>query len=398
MTDKGSYTCIFGGGAVRGIAYVGALQALDELNIHIDILAGSSVGSIVAALVAIGYSPDEINDIFMQVNFELFRDIHFGINKDFAISKGNVFTDWIRDLIEKKFYGLDYKKGENNPVLFRDIKKQLVLITTDLNTFKPYEFSTFETPDYEIAEAVRASCSMPGLMVPVEFNNKKLVDGDLMKGIPLWKLSKNLNVPRNRIIEFRLEGDNIGSNNNPFEFLNSIYSCMTSVSTDFIMEKFGKNDKYDYVKITTGDLIVIDFNISQKSRNKLVEMGYNDSMRYITREFKSKKAKIIEIYSKLINLLEGLNKSLNSDNVIESNENLKDLFLFLADKKKYVDVDVFDSLIALKNDIQNDPLKRGWFRQIKFKNKVLLVNACGILIKVLKIKLYELENFVAEIG
>ena len=99
MTNKGSYTCIFGGGAVRGIAYVGALQALDELNINIDILAGSSVGSIVAALVAVGYSPDEINDIFMQVNFELFRDIHFGINKDFAISKGNVFTDWVRDLI-----------------------------------------------------------------------------------------------------------------------------------------------------------------------------------------------------------------------------------------------------------------------------------------------------------
>lgn len=398
MIDKGSYTCIFGGGAVRGIAYVGALQALDELDIDIDILAGSSVGSIVAALVAVGYSPNEINNIFMQVNFELFRDIHFGINKDFAISKGNVFTDWVRDLIEKKFYGLDYKKGENNPVLFRDIKKSLVLITTDLNTFKPYEFSTFETPDYEVAEAVRASCSMPGLMIPVEFNNKKLVDGDLMKGIPLWKLSKNLNNPKNRIIEFRLEGDNVGSNNNPFEFLNSIYSCMTSVSTDFIMENFANNDKYDYVKITTGDLIVIDFNISQKSRNKLVEMGYNDSLRYITRDFKSKKIKIIEMYSKLMTYLSALNKSLNSDNVIESNDNLKDLFLYVSDKQKYIDVDVFDSLIALKNDIQNDPLKRGWFKQIRFKNKILLVNACEILIKIIKIKLTELENFVSEIG
>ena len=398
MTNKGSYTCIFGGGAVRGIAYVGALQALDELGIDIDILAGSSVGSIVAALVAVGYSPDEISEIFMQVNFELFRDIHFGINKDFAISKGNVFTDWVRDLIEKKFYGLDYKRGENNPVLFKDIKKQLVLITTDLNTFKPYEFSTFETPDYEVAEAVRASCSMPGLMVPVEFNNKKLVDGDLMKGIPLWKLSKNLTNPKNRIIEFRLEGDNVGGNNNAFEFLNSIYSCMTSVSTDFIMENFGKNDKYDYVKITTGDLIVIDFNISQKSRNKLIEMVYSDSLKYLTREFKTKKVKTSEIYSKLIKYLEDLYKSLKADNVLESKENLKDLFLYLADKQKYVDVDIYDSLITLKNDIQNEPLKQGWFKQIKFKNKTLLVNACDILLKVIKIKFAELENFVSEIG
>lgn len=398
MTKKGSYTCIFGGGAVRGIAYAGALQALDELNIDIDVLAGSSVGSIVAALVAVGYSANEISDIFMQVNFELFRDIHFGINKDFAISKGNVFTDWVRDLIEKKFYGEDYKKGENEPVCFHNISKNLVLITTDLNTFKPYEFSTFETPDFEIAEAVRISCSMPGLMVPVELNNRKLVDGDLMKGIPLWKLSKNLNNAKTRIIEFRLEGDNVGGNSNTFEFLNSIYSCMTSVSTDFIMDNFGNNDKYDYVKITTGDLIVIDFNISQKTRNKLIEMGYSDSLKYLTQHFKTKKLCIIDVYTKLLQSLEELHKSLRLDNVIESKENLKDLFLYLSDKQKYVDVDIFESLITLKNDIQNEPLKRGWFKQVKFKNKTLLVNACDILQKVVAIKLKELENYVNEIG
>lgn len=395
MTKKGSYTCIFGGGAIRGIAYIGALQAINELELVIDTLAGSSVGSIVATLVAVGYSPDEISDIFMQVNFELFRDIHFGLNKDFAISKGNVFTDWIRDLIEKKFYGDDYKKGQNKPVLFGNIDRNLVLITTDLNTFKPYEFSTFETPDFEIAEAVRISCSMPGLMVPIEINNKKLVDGDLMKGIPLWKLSKNLNNPKNRIIEFRLEGDNVGNNGNAFEFLNSIYSCMTSVSTDFIMDCFGDNDKYDYVKITTGDLIVIDFNIPQKIRNKLIEIGYSDSLKYLTQHFKEKKSVIIDTYSKLIQLLDELHKSLKLDNVIEANEDLKDVFLYLADKQKYIDADIYESLIALKNDIQNAPIKRGWFKQVKFKNKTLLLNSCDILKKIIDIKCQELENFVS---
>ena len=395
MTKKGSYTCIFGGGAIRGIAYIGALQAINELELVIDTLAGSSVGSIVATLVAVGYSPDEISDIFMQVNFELFRDIHFGLNKDFAISKGNVFTDWIRDLIEKKFYGDDYIKGQNKPVLFGNIHRNLVLITTDLNTFKPYEFSTFETPDFEIAEAVRISCSMPGLMVPIEMNNKKLVDGDLMKGIPLWKLSKNLNNPKNRIIEFRLEGDNVGNNGNAFEFLNSIYSCMTSVSTDFIMDCFGNNDKYDYVKITTGDLIVIDFNIPQKTRNKLIEIGYNDSLIYLTQHFKEKKSVIIEAYSKLIQLLDELHNSLKLDNVIEANEDLKEVFLYLADKQKYIDTDIYESLIALKNDIQNAPIKRGWFKQVKFKNKTLLVNSCDILKKIIDIKCKELENFVS---
>lgn len=397
MNKKGSYTCIFGGGAVRGVAYIGALQALAECGIDIDVLAGSSVGSLVATLVAVGYSPDEIKNIFEKVNFELFRDIHFGINKDFAISKGNVFTDWVRELIEQKFYGDEYKKGNNEPVLFRDIKKKLVLITTDLNTFKPYELSTFETPDFEVAEAVRASCSMPGLMVPLEVNNKKLLDGDLLKGIPLWKASKNLNSSSTRIIEFRLEGDNVSSNNNVFEYINTIYSCMTSVPTDFIMETFGKNDKYDFVKIVTGDLLVIDFNISKKVRNKLIEIGYSDSIKYLTQNFKTKKRVIADIYSRLIGYLDDLYVYLRTNNVFEANEALKDLFLYLADKQKYVDVDIFDMLISLKNDIQNDPLKKGWFKQVKFKNKSLLTNTCEVIKKVTSIKKQELDNYIKEV-
>ena len=63
------YTCLFGGGAIRGIAHVGALRAMERLGIETDTCAGSSVGSIVAALVGVGYNADEIEDIFLKVNF-----------------------------------------------------------------------------------------------------------------------------------------------------------------------------------------------------------------------------------------------------------------------------------------------------------------------------------------
>ena len=99
------YTCLFGGGAIRGIAHVGALRAMERLGIETDTFAGSSVGSIVAALVGVGYNADEIEDIFLKVNFNLFKDIQFGIKQQFAISKGEVFLDWMRELLESKFYG-----------------------------------------------------------------------------------------------------------------------------------------------------------------------------------------------------------------------------------------------------------------------------------------------------
>ena len=168
MNRSLKYTCLFGGGAIRGVSYIGAIKALEELGISPDRLAGSSVGSIIAAFLAVGYTAEELKDVFLKVNFDLFKDISIGIGPLFALSKGEVFLEWVRELIEKKFYGDKYQKGANRAVTFKDITKNLVIITTDFSNFECKEFSKFETPDYEIASAVRISCCMPGLMKPIE--------------------------------------------------------------------------------------------------------------------------------------------------------------------------------------------------------------------------------------
>ena len=51
MTNPLKYTCLFGGGAIRGMAYIGTIRALEELGIEYDIIGGSSVGSVIASLV-----------------------------------------------------------------------------------------------------------------------------------------------------------------------------------------------------------------------------------------------------------------------------------------------------------------------------------------------------------
>ena len=99
------YTCLFGGGAIRGTAYAGAARAMQELGINPQTLAGSSVGSVFAGLIAVGYTAEELEALFLKFNFEIFRDVHLSLGANFALSKGEVFLDWIRDLIERKFYG-----------------------------------------------------------------------------------------------------------------------------------------------------------------------------------------------------------------------------------------------------------------------------------------------------
>ena len=135
------YVCIFGGGAIRGMAYIGAIKALRELGINCEILAGSSVGAIFASLYAIDCTDEEIKNILYEFNGFMFKDINFGIGTDFAFSKGDIFEEWIREKTEQKFYGSKYVKGENPPLTFKDIKKDLYICTTDLKTNSQFIFS-----------------------------------------------------------------------------------------------------------------------------------------------------------------------------------------------------------------------------------------------------------------
>ncbi len=339
-----NYTCIFGGGAIRGVSYIGALKALEELHVKSETIAGSSVGAIFAVLYAIGYTSEEIKNMFLKINFDLFRDIHFGFGKSFALSKGEVFLEWVREMIEKKFYGENYKKGENPTVKFKDIDKNLVIITTDLTNFSCKEFSKFETPDFEVATAVRISSTMPGLMTPVKYENVELVDGDLQKSQPLWKLSKHLQLPQERILEFRLEGDYAQNCKTAIDYLNTVYSCVTSIATRGIVETYGNNDKYDYITINTGEIIIVDFNMPIEKRQELMDIGYEQTMKHFKEDLPKKKEKLVAIYSELKDILREITDDLNRKNVNDAKISLGKLYINLCDTKDVIDEKIYEGI------------------------------------------------------
>lgn len=354
MDNNFKYTCLFGGGAIRGVSYIGAVKALEELGIIPDRLAGSSVGSIFAALLAVGYNAEELKDIFIKVNFELFKDISIGLGPLFAISKGEVFLEWVRELIEKKYYGENYKKGVNPAVTFKDIKKNLVVITTNLSNFECKEFSKFDTPDYEIASAVRISCCMPGLMKPIEYNKTLLVDGDLQKSWPMWKLSKHLLNDDERILEFRLEGNYESNDISGINYANAVYSCMTAISTSFITNIYGNKDKFDYIVLNTGDIVVVDFNINEAKRNDLINTGYNQTISYFKDFLIEKKSKIRHNYSIIQAHITKIQKYIKSNNIQKAKNQMGELFMDLPELSEIIDLTDYNEIkkfrdIFLKN-------------------------------------------------
>lgn len=388
------YTCIFGGGAIRGMSYVGALKALEELGIFPATIAGSSVGAIFAGLLSVGYNAQELKEIFMQVNYELFKDIHFGFGKDFAISKGEIFLDWLRDLIERKYYGENFNKEGNPPVTFGDLKQNLVIITTDLTNFRYKEFSKWETPEAEIAYAIRISSTMPGLMKPVEENGYLLVDGDLQKSWPLWKLSKNLCPDDFRVLEFRLEGDYEGKGQNAINFMNTIYSCVTSLATDFIIETYGDRDKYDYIKLNTGSVVVVDFSLAKEKREELMDIGYQQTMDYFHKFLPEKKKEIVKYYRDISKRLGKIEKLLSANKIKHAQNELGELYMNFSPSIKYIDSKYFAMLDEFKDNFLLNVISAPLFGIHSLNNPKLVKTQLNSTALKFEEKVMELESYI----
>lgn len=392
MTNPLKYTCLFGGGAIRGLAYVGTIRALEELNVEFNIIGGSSVGSIFATLLACGYKSYELENLFMKVNFELFRDIHLGFGKGIALSKGEIFVDWLNELIKQKNPDKSPKE-----LTFNDLEEDLVVIATNLKNFNSQEFSKYETPDFEIAKAIRISSSMPGLMPPFKYKGVDLVDGDLQKASPMWRLAETLQNSESRILEFRLEGDCTTEDKNPLAFINTIYSCVTDVATDFVTEIYGCNDKYDCVRINTGGIFFADFNLNKEARRNLINSGYEQTMRYFKEILPKKKEKLEQVYTKALKYLKNAYKGLKENNVEEVQWWIGDLFILLCENKEIIDPAIYTSIVNMKNNIMKS-ISTLLFFHTRFKSKKTLEKEMKTVVDIVEERIQEIKLFLQAIA
>ncbi|MBQ2983512.1 MAG: patatin-like phospholipase family protein [Candidatus Gastranaerophilales bacterium] len=390
-----NYFAIFGGGGIRGISYCGAYKALLENDIRLTGCAGSSIGAVFATMYTLGYSYDEIYEIFSNTGFDLFIDLNITLKQELALSKGNRFLDWMRDKIEAKFYKQNYKKGSMKPVTFGDIKEKLVIYSIDLTNMKFKEFSRELTPDFEIAKAVRASVSMPGLFVPLELDDNLIVDGDLLKSIPLWRATNTIKNLPERILEFRLEDNETPKKiNNSIEYLNRVYNAICGFATDYIIDLYNEKDKFDYIKINTQDISVVDFLISKEKKKELFETGYKRTNDYLKNHLPQKREGLLKKYKKLFEYFTKFQKEFEKKNPFNSYLYLCEIFVFLCEEKRYLDKPLCNMIFNFKNSYldnfktQNFIFKK---REVidnkKEKNEKLLD-----IIKQIGLKVEELKN------
>jgi len=152
-----------GGGATLGGAHVGVLRALEETEISIDYIAGTSIGAMVGALYAFGMPVDEIEQIALNLDWP---DI-----SGLALSKrGLLNNDEMGKLLDKHL----------GDVYFEDADIPFASVTTDISTGEKVILD-----EGDVSEAVKASTCIPVLFEPIEYNGRLLVDGGLKESVPL---------------------------------------------------------------------------------------------------------------------------------------------------------------------------------------------------------------------
>lgn len=152
-----------GSGGIRGFAHVAAIKVLEANHIPVDIVVGTSVGSVVGALYAGGYSADDLEQLALQLDEYQLRDVSIGRG---GFIQGELLQDFINRV-------LDNRNIEQLP-------KPFAAVATDLDSGHKMVFNHGNT-----GMAVRASSSIPGVFHPVTINGRSYVDGDLKDPVPV---------------------------------------------------------------------------------------------------------------------------------------------------------------------------------------------------------------------
>lgn len=188
---------VLSGGGARGIAHIGVIKVLEEMNIPVDFIAGTSMGAIVGGLYAAGASPADLEKLVTSIDWDnaftdrpavdelAFRrkedsqrykiDFDLGYRDGkFAMPKGFIQGQNLNILLKSLLlHTFDIKNFDNLHIPFR-------AIAADIETGNPVLLSSGD-----LAHAIRASMSIPGVFAPVEIGGRLLVDGGIANNLPV---------------------------------------------------------------------------------------------------------------------------------------------------------------------------------------------------------------------
>lgn len=171
-----SFTLVLSGGGLKGLAHVGVLRALQERGLRPSLVVGSSIGSLVGAAWASGASLDVLAARALAVRR---RDVFQVAHYDMAVRRLLSPAIYRREPLDRLIHSV---LGERT---FRDLIAPLLVSTVDLNSGEQVVWGTPERREVRLADAVFASCALPGIFPPRAIGGRYYVDGAVVENLPV---------------------------------------------------------------------------------------------------------------------------------------------------------------------------------------------------------------------
>lgn len=285
---------VFEGGGVKGIGLVGAVCYLEKSGYRWKRLAGTSAGAIIAALIAAGYTGEEMKKIILNIDYNKFKDMEgiqklplggklLGVLLQKGVYSGDYIEEWMDNLLKikgrSKFKDV-YIDGESRlKIIAADItKKELVILPDDLKRYgiDPGEFS--------ISKAVRMSIGIPFYYKPVKLNLSKgydyIVDGGILSNFPVWIFDVK-GKPRWPTFGFKLVEPTMGN----CMVKKGVISYLLDIIATMVEEndaRYIKNEDFiRTVPIPTLGVKTTEFNIDRERSMMLFKSGYDSAEEFI---------------------------------------------------------------------------------------------------------------------
>jgi len=244
---KYKYGLALGGGGSKGFAHLGVIDVLESVGFKPDIIAGTSIGSIVGALYSRGFTTKQMNA--MRENINLFKILKF--NKSF---RGVSSSQGLRDILNPLLGG----------VKFKDLEIKFIAVACDLKTGEEIILE-----DGSVIDALCASTAIPGIFQPVMLNEKLLADGGLVTMTPVNILRQK---GAKKIVSSSLRNINPKMNLNTVDgVLIQSYNIMSDRLSDFQIKHADVA-----IKVPTQGLSPLNFSKSEET----YKLGYDTAKKY----------------------------------------------------------------------------------------------------------------------
>ena len=288
---------VFEGGGVKGIGLVGAVCRLEEEGYTWRNLAGTSAGAIIAALLAAGYTGNEIKEIILGIDFRKFQDRDLlqsiplvgkalGLLVEKGLYRGDSFEKWLGDLLRAKgkvkFKDISRNGKSSLKVVASDItRKKLIILPDELKSYG------IDPMDFDIAKAIRMSMSIPFYFNPVKlYWSGKLyyiVDGGILSDFPVWLFDTD-RLPDSPVFGLRLispiHGRTIMGKNDFFSYMiDVVKTILDEDDARYISNK----SLVRTIPVPCEDVSATEFDISAEKSMKLFKRGYAAANDFLTR-------------------------------------------------------------------------------------------------------------------